>query len=219
MLLPWSKIETVFLDMDGTLLDLHFDNYFWLEYLPACYGKANNLSLAEAKQTLFSQYAKHQGQLTWYCIDYWTATLRMPIVKLKEDISYLIQWREQAEFFLKELDKMGKEVILITNAHPKSLALKMQKVNLTPWFKSIISSHTFGYPKESQYFWLKLQEQTGFIADNTLFVDDSIGVLRSAKKYGIAYLCSIYQPDSQQLPCHSQHEFDVIKDYSDCFAH
>ena len=30
----WSCIEVVCLDMDGTVLDLHFDNLFWLEVLP-----------------------------------------------------------------------------------------------------------------------------------------------------------------------------------------
>ncbi|MCP4043692.1 MAG: haloacid dehalogenase, partial [Gammaproteobacteria bacterium] len=30
----WNSIHTVLLDMDGTLLDLHFDNQFWLEHVP-----------------------------------------------------------------------------------------------------------------------------------------------------------------------------------------
>lgn len=218
MLLPWSKIATVFLDMDGTLLDLHFDNYFWLEYLPARYGEVHDLPLDEAKQQLFQQFAKHQGQLTWYCIDYWTDVLQLPIIRLKQDIAHLIQWREQAEFFLKKLKQMGKKTILITNAHPESLALKMQRINLASWFDGIISSHQLGYPKESQYFWHMLQKQIDFTTTNTLFIDDSVGVLRSAKKFGIAHLAAIYQPDSQQPPCHVQHEFDAIKNFSDCFV-
>ncbi|HBT55971.1 MAG TPA: haloacid dehalogenase, partial [Pseudomonas sp.] len=34
-MLNWNAIDTVLLDMDGTLLDLHFDNHFWLEHMPA----------------------------------------------------------------------------------------------------------------------------------------------------------------------------------------
>jgi len=30
----WSEIDTILLDMDGTLLDLNFDLHFWMEYLP-----------------------------------------------------------------------------------------------------------------------------------------------------------------------------------------
>ena len=34
-MLNWSKIDTVLLDMDGTLLDLHYDSHFWLNVIPA----------------------------------------------------------------------------------------------------------------------------------------------------------------------------------------
>ena len=34
LLLPWSGIDTILLDMDGTLLDLHYDNHFWQVYVP-----------------------------------------------------------------------------------------------------------------------------------------------------------------------------------------
>lgn len=217
MLLPWSEIETVFLDMDGTLLDLHFDNYFWLEYLPKRYGEAYGMQLEEAKQNLLALYAKQQGQLQWYCIDYWTDTLNLPILNFKKEIAHLIRWREHAETFLKIINDMGKQVVLITNAHPKSLELKMQKVDLAPWFKHIISSHDYNYPKENQRFWQKLQQQLDFTNETSLFIDDSISVLRSAQCFGIAHLCAISQPDSQQPPLPQQHDFRVIHNYLDCF--
>ena len=40
----WENIETVLLDMDGTLLDLHFDNHFWLQHVPVCYAEKHGLS-------------------------------------------------------------------------------------------------------------------------------------------------------------------------------
>lgn len=217
MLLPWSDIETVFLDMDGTLLDLHFDNHFWLEYLPERYGQTYGLTIEQAKQTLLSQYATLQGKLQWYCIDYWSDALNLPVLKFKEEIAHLIKWRNHAELFLKLINEMGKQVILITNAHPKSLNLKMQKVDLAPWFKQIISSHDYNFPKENQYFWQHLGEQIEFNPHTSLFIDDSVSVLRSAKQYGIKHLFAIYQPDSQKPPLMHEHEFAIIKDYIDCF--
>ena len=47
--LPWSDIDTVLLDMDGTLLDLHFDNHFWLEHLPQRYAELHGVSRAMAE--------------------------------------------------------------------------------------------------------------------------------------------------------------------------
>ena len=38
-MIDWNAINTVLLDMDGTILDLHFDNYFWKEYVPQKYAE------------------------------------------------------------------------------------------------------------------------------------------------------------------------------------
>ena len=40
----WMRVETVLLDLDGTLLDLAFDNYFWRERVPAAYAAARAIS-------------------------------------------------------------------------------------------------------------------------------------------------------------------------------
>ena len=29
-----QNVDLVLLDMDGTLLDLHYDSHFWLDYVP-----------------------------------------------------------------------------------------------------------------------------------------------------------------------------------------
>ncbi|MBU1436170.1 MAG: HAD family hydrolase, partial [Gammaproteobacteria bacterium] len=67
-MLNWADIDTVLLDMDGTLLDLHFDNYFWLEHLPARWSEITGISVSEAKTQLQAEYAVLQGKLEWYCL-------------------------------------------------------------------------------------------------------------------------------------------------------
>ena len=47
--------------MDGTLLDLHFDNYFWHDLLPELYAKNNDLSLAGGKLKLITLQNKVKG--------------------------------------------------------------------------------------------------------------------------------------------------------------
>ncbi|HOP18299.1 MAG TPA: haloacid dehalogenase, partial [Gammaproteobacteria bacterium] len=71
-MLDWNDIDTVLLDMDGTLLDLHFDNHFWLEHVPRRYAEARGIGLEESSRELMARYQDIQGTLEWYCVDHWT---------------------------------------------------------------------------------------------------------------------------------------------------
>lgn len=196
--LPWSAIDTVLLDMDGTLLDLHFDNYFWLDYLHQRYAQQHDLSLAAAKERVIPLLDRYVGQLEWYCVEFWTEQLQLPIRDMKREQSALIGPRPHALDFLQALQDAGKRVALVTNAHRHSLEIKLRKVAMEPQLNAIISSHDYGYPKERQEFWQHLQEAFGFEPQRTLFIDDSLAVLRSAQRYGIGHLRCVATPDSQK---------------------
>ncbi|RKZ42421.1 MAG: GMP/IMP nucleotidase [Gammaproteobacteria bacterium] len=198
--LNWNSIDTVFLDMDGTLLDLNYDNQFWQKYLPECYAKQHNLSLEAATESLMSRYKDMSGTLEWYCVDYWTTQLDMDVGALKKDLAHLIAIHPYVPEFLQALHQHHKRVVLVTNAHHKSLSLKMQHTQLGEHFDRIVCAHDLGLPKEAGAFWHKLQTIEPFNVARTLFIDDSLPVLRSAANYGITYLLSIYQPDSQSSP-------------------
>lgn len=195
--LDWQQIDTVLLDMDGTLLDLHFDNYFWRRHLPACYARQHGMALTEATAYLTQLFALHQGSLQWYCLDFWQQMLGMDIVALKREVQHLIAVRHEADVFLAALRQSGKQIVLVTNAHPDSLALKMQCTELAPNFDLMITSHQLGLAKEQPGFWESLQSHVPFNAQRTVLFDDSLAVLHNAQVYGIRYLRSIHQPDSQ----------------------
>lgn len=197
-MLNWSDIHTVLLDMDGTLLDLHFDNHFWIEHVPKAFAKKHGVSLKQAQEELKIQNDAVYGQLEWYCLDYWQQELDLPIVELKRQISHLIQLREDTIPFLDALHSAGKEVILVTNAHPNSLSLKVEMTKLDSHIDRLISCHQYGVSKESQSLWQQLQQDIGFDNKHTLFVDDSKPVLDSAKKFGIQHLLAIANPDSKK---------------------
>jgi len=211
-LLPWQYINTVLLDMDGTLLDLHFDNYFWLEYLPACYAKQQGMTLSEATGYLHGLFRQHAGTLNWYCTDFWSAKLSLPIVKLKQQVAERIAAREGTLNFLTALQRAGKRLILATNAHSDSLYLKMQRVPLDAYFERMISSHHYGYPKEDARFWTALSEDLKLNPARCLLIDDSLAVLRSARRFGILHLLAVKQPDSQ-LPPKDTEEFAAVHDW------
>lgn len=210
--LSWRSIDTVLLDMDGTLLDLHFDNHFWLCHLPQRYAQHHGITRAQADAELRPLFENNAGQLRWYCLDYWSRELSLPLRELKQEVAHLIALRPDAESFLHTLRDTGKRIALITNAHPDSLSLKMERIQLTPYFDRLISSHDYGFPKEDAQFWAALQTDFGFDPQKTLFIDDSLPILRSARAYGIAHLLAVKQPDSRAEPKDTE-EFDAVESY------
>lgn len=210
--LPWQQIDTVLLDMDGTLLDLHFDNYFWLDYLHQCYAAKHGIHIAAAKETLIPLLESYSGQLKWYCVEFWTERLQLPITEMKRQQAARIAPRAQAMEFLQQLRESNKTAILVTNAHRHSLEVKLQQVPLHQHLEAIVSSHDYGFPKERQEFWQQLQQKHPFNPQRTLFIDDSLAVLRSAQLYGIGHLRCVATPDSLQ-PARDCAEFVDIGDY------
>ncbi len=198
MKIDWTTIDTVLLDMDGTLLDLHFDNYFWLTHLPRRYAEHHGLCPDQATRDLHNRFNEKRGTLDWYCLEFWSKELAVNIRELKEEINHLIQERPFVQEFLNQLGEAGKQRVLITNAHPESLELKLSVTGIGPLLDHIYSSHQFGHPKETPAFWQALEKQQHFIPARTLFIDDSIEVLRAAAEYGIGHLLGISQPDSKQ---------------------
>lgn len=215
--LNWQTIETVLLDMDGTLLDLHFDNFFWLEYLPKRYADHHGLSYKDAEQKLHAQIKSYEGTLQWYCLDHWSELVGMDISQLKQEISHKIGVRPHTENFLRFLKAQNKKVILVTNAHRSGLKIKLEKTRIDRWLDIIISSHDYQVPKESPSFWKQLQVAEQFASENALFIDDTPRIVARAGEAGIGHLVCITHPDSSKPPrpaCHQNclyiNDFDEI---------
>ncbi|TFH75782.1 GMP/IMP nucleotidase [Gammaproteobacteria bacterium LSUCC0112] len=213
-MLEWSDIDTVLFDMDGTLLDLHFDNYFWETLVPETWGARVGLTPEQAWQELGQLYQSMHGQLDWYCIDFWTKKLGIDIQQLKEQWRHKIAVRPNVDVFLQGLTNIDKQLFLVTNAHPGSLRLKMEHTRLDQHFHHIVSSHTLGLAKENHGFWQRLQSHQFFDPQHTVLFDDNLHVLRQARAEGIKHLFAIRQPDSQRPPLYSD-EFVHIEDFAD----
>ena len=194
----WEDVDIVLLDMDGTLLDLRFDNYFWQELVPARYALLHGMTLARAIEELTPRFSACQGTLNWYCVDFWTRELALDIAELKREIREHVRFLPGAETFLQALRSRNLRTALVTNAHRASLAVKTAQTGLTRYFDDIVSSHRFGFPKEHPSFWQKLEGELNFDPARALFVDDSIAVLRAARGHGIGQIFAITHPDSTQ---------------------
>jgi putative hydrolase of the HAD superfamily len=211
-MIDWQHIDTVFLDMDGTLLDLYFDNHFWQEFIPKRYAEEHGLSYAEADRIMQEKYANVVGTMDWYCVDYWTEQLSLDIEALKREIAHYIAVHPHVEDFLQRLHQSDKQVWLVTNAHQKSLNLKMQKTSLDRYFDQIVCSHDYGRPKEDTGFWQALLEDIPYDPARTLLVEDSLSVLQSAREYGIGHLLAITHPDSKQSGRVIE-DYDAVPDF------
>jgi HAD superfamily hydrolase (TIGR01509 family) len=198
--LNWSEIDTVLLDMDGTLLDLRFDNWFWVTLIPTRYAALHGISEDEARLRLRPKFHDVAYTLNWYCIDYWTRELGLEIAALKRTVKDRVGYLPGAEGFLQRLKGSGKRVVLVTNSHPETLAIKDERVALTRYFHATYSTHSFGVPKESAEFWPLLLAEEKFAPGRALFVDDSLPVLESARRFGIAHIRAVRNPDSGAPP-------------------
>ncbi len=197
-MINWQAIDTVLLDMDGTLLDLHYDNYFWLDYLPDHYAKLHQLEKAHCQEKLITRFLSEFGNLSFYCTDHWAKELNIEIMPLKREVSKKIQFLNGAENFLAFLEEKNKNKALVTNAHPDTLALKDDVIGINSYLDISFTSHQFGHPKEDQAFWLALEKEYSFNKNNTLFIDDNEQVLSAAKEYGIKNLVKPLAPDSEK---------------------
>jgi len=208
------RSETLMLDMDGTLLDLAFDNYIWKDLVPRRYAAARDMSFEAARDNLFDQYRSVQGGLDWYCLDHWSERLGIDVVQLHHDVNHRIGYLPGALDFLRSVRNTETRVLLVTNSHPDTLALKDAVTGLGDYFDDVLSSHHYGHAKESQAFWHALQEDIGFDIETTLFVDDSQPVLQSAEEYGVPMLVTVTRPDTTK-PIQHVSDFRGVETVSD----
>ena len=194
-IIDWTRIDTTLLDMDGTLLDLGFDNFFWREYVPRRYGLARGLEIEEARRLLERLYREREGSLQWYCLDFWTRELDLDLLQLKREVSERVRYIPRVPEFLESVKALDKKLVLVTNAHRDSLLVKIEQTALHRHFDAVYSSHDFGFPKEDERFWLQLAREEPFDPARSLLADDSLPVLRAARDFGIAHLIAIRRPD------------------------
>ncbi len=203
--LSWQEIDTVLLDMDGTLLDKHFDDYFWEQYVPEHYSLLHNISVEDAKSQLLARYHKVQNTLDWADLNFWSRELGIDLQELKLRINHLIGVHPYVVEFLEYCLRCRKKLYLITNAHSSTLTIKLKKTSIGPWFDRIVCAEEVGMAKEEPLFWEQLEQMLHFDKKRTLLVDDSEKVLFSAQEYGMGYLLFVARPSSRQRVQYSCH--------------
>ncbi|WP_028580441.1 HAD family hydrolase [Desulfogranum japonicum] len=199
----WDTVDTVLLDMDGTLLDKHFDDYFWEQYVPEHYSLLHNISVEESKKQLLDKYKKVENTLNWADTLYWSEELGLDIPELKMRINHLIGVHPYVIEFLEFCVRKRKKLYLITNAHSTTLSIKLKQTAIGPWFDRILCAEEVGFAKEEPEFWDKLEVLLKFEKDRTLLVDDTEEVLAVAQDFGIGHLLYLAKPSSRKRTSYS----------------
>jgi HAD superfamily hydrolase (TIGR01509 family) len=196
----WEEVDTVLVDMDGTLLDLAFDNFFWLDLVPRAYALQHGLPETRAREDLMRVYRALEGSLAWYCIDHWTERLKLDLRALKREHQHRICYLPGAPEFLASVRARRKRLLLVTNAHRAVLAVKVERTGLDREVDQMISSHDFDAPKESAEFWQRLDAEVAINPERTVLIEDSLSVLQAARGFGVRHTVAIRRPDSSQPP-------------------
>lgn len=194
----WSDIDTVLLDMDGTLLDKYFDDFFWEKFVPLTFAEKKGIAIAEAEAKLLAKYRSVESTLQWSDLNFWSDQLDLDIFELKCRIDHLINVHPYVVDFLKFARKIKKRICLITAAHPFSLGLKLKKTAIGHLFHEITCIDEVGLPKEDPRFWEELKKILYFDSSRTLFADDTEKVLLSAELHGIKELIYVARPSSRK---------------------
>lgn len=197
-MLNWNAIDTVLLDMDGTLIDQRFDNHLFHDFIPQIIAERDNIEVAQVRDQAMQLYDDYAGKIEFYCLDFWSKKLNIDMQAIHADNIMPVTLRSGVETFLQRVQQLNKQVILVTNAHPFSMNFKLDRVPIRQYFNRCLSVHEIGMPKENQAFWGKLQQKHHFEPANTLFIDDNLPMLDSAKAFNIQHLFAIKQPDSEQ---------------------
>ncbi|HEY3198448.1 MAG TPA: HAD family hydrolase [Nitrospirales bacterium] len=210
--MDWNGIDTILLDLDGTLLDRAFDDHFYFEVLPGRYAEANGLALDIARERLIGLYRAVEGELDWTDLDYWSRTLKLDVAEIKTSVRDRICLHADTAGFLAFLRGRKIPAYLVTNAHPKSLAIKMAVTGLEPYFKQIVTAFDVGCLKLRPSYWAKAQGLLGFDPARTLYIDDDEAALASADSHGIKHLYLRSKPSSA-LPPQPSAIYPSIQDF------
>jgi putative hydrolase of the HAD superfamily len=173
--------------MDGVILDNAYDNDFWQNQIPEAIADSKGIAFDDAKRLAIQIFNYKKNTKDWYDVDYWSNMLNIDIEaqKRSEKSFSRISLYDGVIDTLSVLKNKTK-MILITNAHRKTLNIKLEKYNLTPYFDEMVCAHELNYVKEDIQLWYMLRSKYRLDYEKTLLVEDTINNINVGLSAGIS---------------------------------
>ena len=183
----FKDIECLLIDMDGVILDNAYDNDFWQNQIPEVIADNKGIAFDDAKRLAIQIFNYKKNTKDWYDVDYWSNMLNIDIEaqKRSEKSFSRISLYDGVIDTLSVLKNKTK-MILITNAHRKTLNIKLEKYNLTPYFDEMVCAHELNYVKEDIQLWYMLRSKYRLDYEKTLLVEDTINNINVGLSAGIS---------------------------------
>tara|TARA_B000000477_G_scaffold119756_1_gene120519 strand:+ start:389 stop:1042 length:654 start_codon:yes stop_codon:yes gene_type:complete len=183
----FKDIECLLIDMDGVILDNAYDNDFWQNQIPEVIADSKGIEFDDAKRLAIQIFNYKKNTKDWYDVDYWSNMLDIDIEaqKRSEKSFSRISLYDGVIDTLSVLKNKTK-MILITNAHRKTLNIKLEKYNLTPYFDEMVCAHELNYVKEDIQLWYMLRSKYRLDYEKTLLVEDTINNINVGLSAGIS---------------------------------
>jgi putative hydrolase of the HAD superfamily len=213
----WNSVDDVLLDMDGTLLDRDFDNFFFEEELPRRYAVLHRMTEQTAREKLFALYRSVEGELAWTDLHYWTRTLGIDVVALTQEFSGRIGYLPGVEGFLGAVRAKRKRMTVLTNAHADGVTIKCRKTGVDTQVDRIVNAFEVGCLKMRSAYWPACQKLVGFDPARSLYVDDDEACLAAAQAFGVRHIYHSAR-SSTKLPPHPSGRYAPLENLQDLIS-
>ena len=173
--------------MDGVILDNAYDNDFWQNQIPEVIADSKGIAFDAAKRLAIQIFNYKKNTKDWYDVDYWSNMLDIDIeAQKRSEMSFSRIRLYDGVIDTLSVLKNKTKMILITNAHRKTLNIKLEKYNLTSYFDEMVCAHELNYVKEDIQLWYMLRSKYKLDYEKTLLVEDTINNINVGLSAGIS---------------------------------
>ena len=167
-----NTLKIISFDVDGTLVDLEYNDLIWFKEIPELVARKKNISFEESLKLVKEEYTKlGERNLNWYDINYWISYFSLEISpnKIFEKYESQVKIFPEAIPLLEELRK--NFILIVITAMPREFLIpKMKK--LEKYFKFSFSALSDFKELKNSEIYSKISKSLNVHPEQILHVGD-----------------------------------------------